>query len=262
MNQMPHVVHLPGQGSLRGLSFRHRLVDNDSGTKWPNQFTTVTINPSSISDGLVLTSLLWAFAAAKYRERKRFQYRQEVTFSVETKQPIVVAKCTESESSRKSEDNVMSFENIGCIPDDFDPSQGSYDYACDTDPQVDSSLHTAQKFLISVSTPDVLWLDENDLRSSTESTINHDCYCAPPRPETSQSLLLQCRQPLRSAHSPHHSLRSTQNRLLESIQGVRFRSTTRPGLRSTRLRNGQSYSTQIYAGWAHLSTSQPHRLQS
>ena len=173
MDNMLETVYVSGRHALRQMSFRDRSINNGSRGLWPNPFTTATVGPAAVADSLAYIAGLWAYAASNAGNKRNFRYRNDADFAVNTLQTVVMVYCEAVAFSNDSQSNVMFFANLESISPDSD---GQYDWASlyyDTvDVSNSTTLSLSQQFVASTTSPGILWLDDDDLKSATGSTIN------------------------------------------------------------------------------------------
>ena len=171
VNEMPETVYLLSHHTLREMSIRDRTIWNGSQPLWPNAFTTVSVNPAAISDGITYTADLWSYAAANAGDLKCFRYRNDATSSVETYQALVMVYCEGFYLLNDTQANTMAFANLGSLPADFNEALSADVSYKTTGLNNYATLTTAQQYVASNSKPGILWLNDDDLRNATASTL-------------------------------------------------------------------------------------------
>ena len=171
MDEMPETVYLPSHHTLREMSIRDRTIWNGSRPLWPNAFTTISVNPAAISDGLTYTADLWSYAAANAGDLKRFRYRNDATSLVETYQAVVMIYCEGFYLLNDTRANTMAFADLGSLPADFNEALSADASYQTTGLNNYTTLKTAQQYVASNSKPGILWLNDDDLRKATAGPL-------------------------------------------------------------------------------------------
>lgn len=93
MGAVPQALQMSGRSSLRQFILRTRNARSAaSALLWANSFTLASVSPSIVSDALITLERYWINAAAN-ADIGNFRFRQDVMFSTDALQPLVLTRC-------------------------------------------------------------------------------------------------------------------------------------------------------------------------
>lgn len=176
LGDMPLILNLASTYSIPQMSLRQRS-DGNGNQLWPSAFTLATAPYFAVSDGLAEVGRLWALAAANAPNRARFRYRQDVTYSVDTVQPLVMVYCNDAvlpltNFTPTLENITLDFPDLGSLSGSA-YANGAAGSATYNGGLVFESATTRQQVLdlILSGNPDLLWIDDSNLLNGTSSTL-------------------------------------------------------------------------------------------
>ena len=212
---MPESIPVTSSSSSRIVNMRHQSEGaSDRIGIWENRFTVVTVPLSAVADALTEIGSLWLVAANNHKVAHQFQFRNDVTFYINTTQPISQVQCNNIEiSSTGTLDSALTLEfprvsatckDDFCEPEDRTPLK--FD-----DPSLTNAL---ENDLNSSTVPVLRWLNVDDVSEANNASI----YAVALFPNTTdgESRLFACSIDSRRAPSTNVATRNNP----KSVNGV------------------------------------------
>jgi hypothetical protein len=175
MGDMPEILTVTSPLSSRQMTMRHRSTENNlSSTIWQNSFSSASVQPSIVSDGVAEAGRLWAFAAANAGERQRFMFRRDAQYTTYAPQPVTVTRCEESVFTANDFSTLqLKFPIFPTLPSCDGDSSG-----CFSDPtnfftvENNTLIETITTLLSTGDSPRLSWVETDVVPTLSNSSIH------------------------------------------------------------------------------------------
>jgi hypothetical protein len=169
MDAVPEALPISGRSSLRQFILRSRNTrDVKTRLLWSNPFTLASVAPAVVADTLFDLEKLWIYAAAN-SEIGNYRYRRDASFTTDTSQPLVLARCEETIYTTNNTIK-LGFPNFH----NHTLTKGPSSYAIFGEPSLFNDQNTTLeigKQLDARSPPALHWIDDASLLEATNSSI-------------------------------------------------------------------------------------------
>ncbi|QIX01993.1 hypothetical protein AMS68_007510 [Peltaster fructicola] len=178
LQSLPESIRVSDPLAVREMRVFYRSRNDGAGIIWSNPWTHAYVGLAAVADGVAEITRLWAYAARNAAKGKRFEYRLDASFSVDSYQPVVMTYCMpwSAYGLNRSGSNFtlyfpMPFSGVGLgsSGETLQESMSYYnDYVVDTLPAISSWLRGA---VFDGTAAAINWINDTTILNRTGSSL-------------------------------------------------------------------------------------------